>query len=59
MKPGDLVRIKDMDLDPDPHGLILSGPTMVHGEEVVMVDWLGWSDTEHYALQYLEIISEA
>ena len=59
MKPGDLVRIKDMDLEPDLHGLVLSAPTMVYNEEVVMVDWLGWSDTEHYAVEYLEIISEA
>jgi hypothetical protein len=48
-----------MDLNPEPYGLILSGPTMVHGEEVVIVDWIDWPDTEHYALQYLEIISEA
>ena len=59
MKPGDLVRIKDMDLNPDPTGLILSGPTMVHGEEVVKVDWIDWPDTEYYLVQNLEIISEA
>jgi hypothetical protein len=59
VKPGDLVRIKDMDLEPDLHGLVLSGPTMVYNEEVVVVDWLGWSSTESYAVEYLEIVSEA
>jgi hypothetical protein len=62
MKPGDLVRISDWETVGgwNPIGLVISGPqTNSRGETYVHVDWLESPDTDHYSVDYLDIISES
>lgn len=54
---GDLVS-PTYDSPENPIGLILNLPeTTQDGEEVVLVDWLGWNLRENYSVDYLKVIS--